>query len=235
MKLSTRTGADISAYVAYNETKRWSKNKEAIGTGAIEGVAAPETANTANNVGCMIPVLTLGIPGDSVTAIILGALVMQGLRPGPALFNEQRELLYSLFAGIIVAILLLLVIAFVGMKFFVKALSIKKMYLAPIIILLSVVGSFAINNNIFDVWVMLVFGFLGYFFNKFKYPQSPLIIALILGPMAEREFRRALVLSNGSYDIFYTSPIFLLFITMSIISIVVLPLRDYLKTRKGAV
>ncbi len=230
------TGGDISAYIAYNETKRWAKNKENFGKGEIKGVAAPEAANNATTGGAMIPLLTLGIPGDSVTAIILGALVMQGVRPGPALFNEQKELLYSIFSGMIVANLLLLVIAFIGIRFFIKVLSVRKEYLAPAIMILCVVGSFAINNNIFDVGIMLVMGIVGYFLNKFDYPQSPLIIALILGPMAEREFRRSLVLSNGDYSIFFNSPIFLFFMGIALLSLVFPIIKNFMpKKAKGEI
>ena len=227
------TGGDISAFLAYNEERRWSKNKENLGKGEITGVAAPEAANNATCGGAFIPLLTLGIPGDPVTAIMLGALIMQGVRPGTALFTEQQPLLYSIFAGMIVANLLLLVVAFIGLRFFVKVLSIKKEFLIPIVILLCVIGSFAINNNIFDVWVMLVFGFIWYILGKLNFPQSPLVIALILGPMAEREFRRSLVLSNGDFAIFYTSPIVLVLVSVAILSLIVPLVRPLLAKKKA--
>ncbi|MCL2616796.1 MAG: tripartite tricarboxylate transporter permease [Defluviitaleaceae bacterium] len=212
-------GADISAYISYNEERRWSKHKDNMGKGEIAGVAAPETANSATAGGSFIPLLTLGIPGDAVTAVILGALVMQGVRPGPALFNEQRELLYSIFSGMIIANLVLLVVAFLGLRFFIKLLSIKKEFLIPAVVVLCVIGALAINNNVFDVWVMLIMGFIWYVVGKFNFPQSPLIIALILGPMAEREFRRSLVLSSGSYSIFWESPIVVVLVTLALVTL----------------
>ncbi|MCL2618215.1 MAG: tripartite tricarboxylate transporter permease [Defluviitaleaceae bacterium] len=228
-------GADISAYISYNEERRWSKHRENMGNGEIAGVAAPETANSATAGGSFIPLLTLGIPGDAVTAVILGALVMQGVRPGPALFTEQRELLYSIFSGMIVSNLLLLVVAFIGLRFFIKILSIKKEFLIPAVVVLCVIGAFAINNNIFDVWVMLIMGFIWYAVGKFGFPQSPLIIALILGPMAEREFRRSLVLSNGSYSIFWESPIVVVLVTLAMITLFMPVLKPiFLKIFKPA-
>ena len=212
-------GGDVSAFLAYNEERRWSKNKEKFGKGALEGVVAPETANNATSGASFIPLLTLGIPGEAVTAVMLGALVMQGVRPGTALFTEQRELLYSIFSGMIVTKILLLIIAFAGIRLFVKVLSLKKAYLIPTIFVLCVIGSFAINNSIFDVGVMMIVGFMWYFASKCGFAQSPIIIALILGPMAEREFRRSLVLSNGDLAIFYTSPIVVVLFSLAMITL----------------
>ena len=212
------TGGDISAFLSYNETRRWSKNRDNMGKGELEGVAAPEAANNATCGGAFIPLLTLGIPGDAVTAVMLGALIMQGVRPGPSLFNEQRELLFSIFTGMMVAQAILLVVAFLGLRLFIKVLSIKKEFLIPLIIILCVIGSLAINNNMFDVWIMMGMGLIWYFALKFGFPQSPLIIGLILGPMAEREFRRSLVISNGDFAIFYQSPIVVFLVTVAILS-----------------
>jgi len=227
------TGADISAFLAYNETKRWSKNKDNLGKGEIEGVAAPETANSATAAGSFIPLLTLGIPGDSTTAVILGALIMQGVRPGPSLFNEQRELLYSIFSGMIVTNLLLLVIAFIGLRFFMKILTLKKEFLIPGVVILCVIGALAINNNFFDVWVMVFMGFLWYILTKCGFPQSPLIIALILGPMAEREFRRSLIISNGSYSIFFESPIVVILVSIAMITLFMPVLKPMYRKLRG--
>ena len=221
------TGGDISAFISYNETKRWSKNRDNLGKGEIEGVAAPEAANNATCGGCFIPLLTLGIPGDAPTAIMLGALIMQGVRPGPSLFNEQQELLYSIFAGMLVSQVVLFIVALLGLRIFIKVLSIKKEFLIPLIIILCVIGALAINNNMFDVYVMIAFGVLWYFAQKFGFPQSPLIIGLILGPMAESEFRRSLVISNGDFAIFYTSPIVVALLTVAFLSIIAPALKPF--------
>ena len=227
-------GADVSAFIAYNEERRWSKNKDNMGKGEIAGVAAPETANNATCGGAFIPLLTLGIPGDATTAIMLGALIMHGVRPGSALFTDQQPLLYSIFAGMIVTKLLLLFVAFAGLRLFVKVLSLKQEFLISTVIILCVIGSFAINNNIFDVWVMLVAGFLWFALGKCGFPQSPLVIALILGPMAEREFRRSLVLSNGDFAIFYTSPIVIVLVTIAAISLIFPLVHPFIKKRREA-
>lgn len=202
-------GADIAAFVSYNESKRWTrkKSKWKFGEGRGEGVVAPEAANNSLTAGAFVPLLTLGIPGDAVAAVMLGALIIQGIRPGPQIFESSSELVYSLFSGMFVAYVFLFIIGLLGIKLFLKILDVPKSWLAPVILSLCVVGSFAINNNIFDVYVMLGTAILGYVLIKLKIPVSPIILALILGPMAESEFRRSLSISDGSYTIFLQSPI----------------------------
>lgn len=200
-------GADIAAFISYNEAKRSSKNKSQFGTGIPEAIAAPEAANNGVTGGAFIPLLSLGIPGDAVTAIILGAMMMQGLRPGPLLFQEQGDIVRTMFLAMIVANIFMLIFGLIGMRYFSKILLVSKKILVPAIILFCVVGSYAINNSIFDIWVMFGFGVLGYYFAKLGVPASPIILALILGPMAESEFRRALIISEGSFMIFFTRPI----------------------------
>ncbi|NEU30190.1 C4-dicarboxylate ABC transporter permease [bacterium LRH843] len=200
-------GPDVAAFVSYNEAKRFSKEPEQFGKGSHEGVAAPEAANNSCTGGAMIPLLTLGIPGDAVTAVLLGAFLVQGLRPGPLLFENNIEIVYALFVGMIIANLLLMVFGLLGIRLFTKILLVPKVILTPIIIILSVVGSYAIGNNFFDVWVMFVFGVIGYFMQRFGFPASPVVLALILGPMLESNLRRSLVMSHGSFDVFFTRPI----------------------------
>lgn len=211
-------GADIAAFVAYNEAKRWSKHPEEFGTGIVEGVAAPEAGNNGVTGGAMIPLLTLGVPGDAVTAILLGALTLQGLQPGPLLFKNNGDIVYTIFMGLLVANFVMLIIGLSGIKFFVKIVSLPDYILTPAVFILSVVGSYAMNNSFFDVIVMLAFGLLGYIMQKIDIPASPIVLALILGPMAESNLRRALVLSEGNWSIFITSPISLVFLVFSAIS-----------------
>lgn len=200
-------GGDVACFVAYNEAKRFSKDKDQFGKGHLEGVAAPESANNATTGGAMIPLLTLGIPGDAVTAVLLGAFMVQGLQPGPMLFQNNGDIVYALFIGMLIANLLIIVCGLAGVRFFVKVLDVPKEYLTPIILVLCVIGSYALNNNFFDVWVMLGAGVIGYFMQRYGFPAAPVILALILGPMAESNLRRSLVISEGSYDIFLTRPI----------------------------
>jgi putative tricarboxylic transport membrane protein len=209
-------GGDIAAFVAYNEAKRFSKHPEKFGTGSIEALAAPEAGNNGVTGGAMVPLLTLGIPGDSVTAILLGALMMQGLQPGPLLFKEQGSLVYAIFIGLFVANVVMLILGLAGIRIFTKIVSIPSYILTPIIFVLCIVGSYAINNSFFDVKVMFISGIIGYFMNKLEFPASPIILALILGPMAEVNLRRGLVMSNGNASVFFTSPISLVFIILAI-------------------
>ncbi|GKX29685.1 C4-dicarboxylate ABC transporter permease [Vallitalea longa] len=212
-------GADIGAFISYNEAKRFSKHPEKFGTGHIEGIAAPEAGNNGVTGGAMVPLLTLGIPGDAVAAIMLGALMMKGLQPGPLLFKEQGELVYTIFVGLIVANIGMLVLGLLGIRFFTKIVSIPKYVLTPVIFVLCIIGSYAINNNFFDVVVMFVCGIIGYFMSKFDFPASPVVLALILGPMAESQLRRSLVMSQGNASILFTRPISAVLLVLAFITL----------------
>lgn len=212
-------GGEIGAFVSYNEAKRWSKYPEKFGTGIAEGLAAPEAGNNGVTGGAMIPLLTLGIPGDAVTAILLGALMVQGLQPGPLLFTEHAGLVYTIFVGFLLANVFMLVLGLFGAKYFAKVISIPSHILTPVIFVLCIVGSYAINNSFFDVMIMFGFGILGYLMEKAEFPVSPIVLALILGPMAERELRKALMMSNGSISILFTRPISLILILVALVTL----------------
>src|SRR5690625_2890713 len=198
-------GGDIGSWIGYNEAKRFSKNKDEIGTGHIEGVAAPEAANNAVTVGALIPLLTLGIPGSSTTAVLLGGLTIQGLIPGHTLFTEHADITYSVIIGFLIANILMGIIGLTAARFFIKASQAPMVILSPIIVILCVVGSYAINNNIIDIWIMLVFGLIGYFLRKTGFHPAPIIIGMILGPIAESGLRQSLVLSKGDYIMYFLS------------------------------
>lgn len=212
-------GGDISAFVSYDMERRGSKHPEKFGTGIPEGIAAPEASNNGTTGGALIPLLTLGIPGDANTAVMLGALMMHNLTPGPQLFLTKAETVNTLFAGFMVANVFMLVLGFLGQPLFVKIVSIPKRILVPVIIVMCTVGSFAINNNYYDIIIMLIAGIVGYFMSKGGYPLSPIVLALILGPMAEGNFRRSLVMSQGSYSIFFQRPFSAAFIIIGILSL----------------
>lgn len=212
-------GTDIGAFVSYNEAKRWSKHKEEFGNGAIEGIAAPEAGNNGVTGGAMIPLLTLGIPGDAVAAIMLGALTIQGLQPGPLLFTNNGVMMYTIFIGFLLANVCLMILGMSGIRLFTKITQIPRFILMPVIMLLCIVGSFAINNSMFDVYVMFGAGILGFFMTKIEIPTSPLILALILGSMAESNFRRSLLLFNGSFSQFLTRPITVFFLAAALITL----------------
>ncbi|WML56646.1 tripartite tricarboxylate transporter permease [Neobacillus sp. PS2-9] len=225
-------GADIASFVSYNEAKRFSKTKDEFGKGSLEGVAACESGANACTGGALVPLLTLGIPGDSVTAVMLGALMVQGLQPGPLLFKDSADLVYTLFSGMILCYIIMLIIGLFAARYFARVTEIPKAILTPVILMLCVVGSYAINNSLFDVIIMLVAGVLGYYMQKFDFPASPIVLAIILGPMAESQFRRALTLSNGSYDIFYTRPITLVLLLLSIFTLFTPILKKLWETKK---
>lgn len=213
-------GADIAAFVSYNEAKRTSKHPEKFGTGALEGIAAPEAGNNGVTGGALVPLLTLGVPGDAVAAILLGALVVQGLAPGPLLFQQNPEVVYGLFSSMFIGNIFMLIIGLVGIKLFSRVVEVPKNIIVPLIIFMSVIGSFSMNNSMFDVCVTIGFGIIGYFMIKSDIPQSPIVLSIILGPMAETNLRKAVLMYEGSYSFLYTRPITVTFLVLAIFSIV---------------
>ena len=225
-------GADIAAFVAYNEAKRFAKDKTEFGKGDLRGVAAPEAAGNSVTGGAMIPLLTLGIPGDAVTAVLLGALMVQGLQPGPMLFETNGPMVYTLFIGMLLANIIMLIFGLAAIRLFIKVLYIPKAVLTPIIIVLCIIGAYALNNSYFDVAVMFVAGVIGYFMKKADIPASPIILGLILGPMLESNLRRALVMSEGDISIFYTRPITLVLIVLAVVTLFSPILTKWLKRKQ---
>ncbi|HBT46814.1 MAG TPA: hypothetical protein DEA73_02875 [Peptococcaceae bacterium] len=211
------TGGPIAAFLSYDVNKRLSKNKKLWGTGIMEGVAAPEAGNNGITGGALIPLLTLGIPGDPGTAIMLGALLIHGLQPGPLLFQKNAEVVYGIFAALFIANILTLLVQWFGIRLFVRMLRVPMGYLLPVIMILTVIGSYAVRNNLFDVYVMAAFGLLGCFLEKYKFPTTPVILAIVLGPALETEFRRALIQAEGNYLVFLHSPIALTFILLTLV------------------
>ena len=212
-------GAGTSNILAYIAARSRSKTPEQFGKGSIEGIVAPETANNAGIGGALIPLLTLGIPGDAVTAILLGGLMIHGIQPGPMLFITQGPLVYTIFAALTLSAIIMLVVEFYGLRVFIRLLAIPKHILLPIILVLCVVGAFGLASRVFDVWSVLGFGLLGYAFVKAGIPTAPFIIGFILGPMAETNFRRGLQLSQGDFTGFLTNPISAAFLGFAALSI----------------
>lgn len=212
-------GGATSNMLAYLVAKKQDKHPERFGTGVIDGVVASETANNATIGGALIPLLTLGIPGDGVTAIMLGGFLVHGIQPGPMLFRAQADLVYTIFAALIVCSVLMLVIEFFGLRIFVRLLKVPKHILLPIIFVLCVVGAFGLSSRLFDVWTILVFGLIGYGFVKFGIPQAPFIIGFVLGPMAETNLRRGLMLSDGNFMGFITNPLSGAFLLVALLAI----------------
>jgi putative tricarboxylic transport membrane protein len=219
-------GSDIAAFVGYSEAKRTSKHPEKFGTGVIEGVAAAEASNNACTGGAMIPLLSLGVPGDAVTAVLLGAFIMQGLRPGPLLYRDHMDVVYGVFASMMLANVVMFIVGTLGVKFFAKVITINRNILIPVIFVLSLVGAYSMRNSAFDVWVAIVFGVLGYFLDRYGFPVSPILLALILGPMAESNLRRAITISGGNWSILVTRPISAILLAIAILSVISAFLRQ---------
>ena len=177
--------------------------------------------------------LTLGVPGDATAAVLIGALTLHGLQPGPLLFTKNAEIVNNIFASALIANLLFLVFGLLGIRLFVKIIQLKPYILTPIIFVLCIIGSFALRNNLFDVGAMLVIALIGYFFIYLEIPIAPIVLSLILGPMFESNLRRSLLLSNGSFTIFFTRPIALLFIALAVISLLWPLLRKKLEKDTG--
>lgn len=226
-------GADIAAFVSYDVAKKFSKHPEAFGSGCIEGLAAPEAGNNGDTSGALVPMLTLGVPGDATAAVLVGALTLHGLQPGPTLFTKDIVVVNDIFASALIANLLFLIFGLLGIRVFIKIIQIKPYILTPIIFVLCIIGSFALRNNIFDVGAMLVISVIGYFFVYLEIPIAPIVLALILGPMFESNMRRSLLLSKGSFSIFFTRPISLFFILLAVISLLWPILRKKLEKETG--
>lgn len=224
-------GGSTSNLLAYIAAKNRSKYPEKFGTGIIDGVVASETANNASIGGALVPLLTLGIPGDGTTAMLLGALMIHGLTPGPLLFTTNGDLIYGIFAALLVANLFMIIVEFLGMRVFVQVLRVPRQFLMPIILVLCAVGTFGNNNRLFDIWVTLAFGVVGYLLSKFNYPLTPVILGFVLGSMAELNFRRGMMLTQGSLLPFITKPISLVFLLAAVLSVVLSVRKQIKKSR----
>ncbi|QHJ72368.1 hypothetical protein DNR44_005745 [Planococcus halotolerans] len=225
-------GATIASLISYNEAKRSSKDKGSFGKGNIEGVAASEGANNAAVPGALAPLLALGIPGSASAAILIGALTMQGLQPGPKLFTDNPEIPYSLFAALLIAAPIMLLIGLLGVRAWVNVTKIPNNILAVIVAGICIVGAYAYSNSMYSVWVMLLFGIFGYFIRKLAIPTTPIVLAMVLGFMMEVNFRRGMIIADGEISFIFTRPISVVLITLSVLTLI-LPLVQSLKNKKA--
>jgi putative tricarboxylic transport membrane protein len=212
-------GSVVSSFISYALEKRISKNPEKFGTGAIEGVAAPESANNSATAGAFVPLLTLGIPSHALMALFLGALIVHGVQPGPMLLQQHPDIFWGTISSMYIGNVMLLVLNLPLIPMWVQILRIPYKFLYSIILLIILVGAYTLRNNVFDMYVMVFFGLMGYLFRKFEFDAAPLVLALVLGPMMEYALRRSLIMSNGSPTIFVTRPIALFFIGASVVII----------------
>jgi putative tricarboxylic transport membrane protein len=201
----TPGGATPASFMSYGMARRMSKEKDKFGTGQIEGVVAPETAAHAAGTSALLPMLTLGIPGSPTAAVLLGGLLIWGLQPGPLLFVEKKEFVWGLIASMYLGNIVGLLIVLTTVPWWAAILRIPFSIIAPIIVVICAIGAYTVHNNMFDVGMMLVFGVVGYLFKKLKYPLAPLVLALVLGDMAESSFRQAMLLSGGTLAIFWSN------------------------------
>jgi putative tricarboxylic transport membrane protein len=201
----TPGGATPASFMSYGIAQRMSKDPQSFGKGNIEGVVAPETAAHAAGTSALLPMLTLGIPGSPTAAVLLGGLLIWGLQPGPMLFVEHKEFVWGLIASMYLGNVVGLLVVLTTVPFWAAMLRIPFAVIAPIIVVICAIGAYTVHGSMFDVWTMLVFGVLGYLFKKLKYPLAPLVLALVLGDMAEASFRQAMLLSQGSLGIFWSN------------------------------
>lgn len=227
-------GGGTSNMLSYTAAKSMSKEPEKFGTGCIDGIVASETANNATIGGAMVPLLTLGIPGDTTTAMLLGALTLHGLTPGPLLFQNQADVVYGIFAAMLICSVIMLVLEFFGLRIFVKLLSIPKHILLPCVVVLCTIGAFALKNNMSQVYACLIFGVLGFAFKKFDVPTTPFILGFILGPLAEVNYRRGMIVSRGNFGAFLTSPISAVFLAIALLVVIFAATKPIRMKRKAA-
>jgi putative tricarboxylic transport membrane protein len=213
----TPGGATPASFMSYGMAKRISKNGSKFGEGQIEGVIAPETAAHAAGTSALLPMLTLGIPGSPTAAVLLGGLLIWGLQPGPLLFVEKPDFVWGLIASMYLGNIAGLLIVLTTVPWWAAILRIPFAIIAPVIVVICAIGAYTVHNNIFDVYMMVVFGVLGYLFKKLKYPLAPLVLALVLGDMAETAFRQSMLLSKGQIGIFWSNPLVGSIVTLALV------------------
>ena len=212
-------GATIASFMSYAIAKKTSSRPEEFGKGVIEGVAAPESANNAASVGAWVPLMTLGVPGSATTAVLLGALMMFNLRPGPMIFEKAPQFVWGLIASIYVGNILLILSLFLFVPLFVKVLDIPKWALVSWVLVFIIAGSYSLDNSLFNIGMTLLFGFIGFFMKRLDYPAAPMVLGLVLGMMTEDSLRQSLVLSSGNPMIFLTRPISLFLLCIAALPI----------------
>ncbi|MDR2528604.1 MAG: tripartite tricarboxylate transporter permease [Synergistaceae bacterium] len=229
------TGGDVAALLAYDQAKRMTQNPETpFGQGAYEGIVAPESANKGAIGGAFIPMLTLGVPGDAITAIIIGALFIHGLKPGPMLMLETPHLFWMIVSMLLISNVALFILGLLSVRPFAKIIEIPKSVIMPIIIILSVIGTYAIQNSVVDIFYMIGFGVLGYFMRLYGYATGPMVLGLILGPMLDANYRRTMQMAENQIGAFvagfFTSPLSL-FLTLSIVFMLFSQTKTYRRWR----
>ncbi len=224
-------GSTMAAMIGYNEAKRWSDEPEEFGKGSIEGIAGPEAANNAATGGSMVPTLALGIPGSATAAVILGGLQVQGLRPGPYLFDEQPGLLYGIFFAMLLANVLFLVFGLLGAKLFSRISLVPTTLLWPTVFALCFVGAYGLEQSLVDVWVMLFAGLIGFGLKRYGFSPAPIIMGLVLGGLVETSLAQSMIIFDQQWTGFLSRPISLVFFALALVSMLNAPVRGFLTKR----
>ena len=229
-------GASVASFVSYAVEKRVSKRPEKFGTGAIEGVAGPESANNSATAGSMVPLLTMGIPGSLATAMLLGALMIHGITPGPLLVKQHPDLFWGVIVSMYIGNVMLLIINLPMIGIWVRLLRIPYSLFFPLIVLVCMIGGYSVRHTTVDLWLMLIFGVVGYLFRKFEYEPAPLVLAFVLSGLFDETLRQSLILSHGSFSIFFVRPIScgcLIFAALILGSSILSSLRAFSSQRRG--
>lgn len=226
-------GGTIASMLSYTTERQISKNPESFGKGAIEGVAAPESSNNASSVGSLIPMLTMGIPGSGTTAVMLGAIIMLGVKPGPLLFEDEPNMVYSLINSMFIGNIFLVIINILLVGLLVKILDTPPKILYPLILVLAFIGTYTLNYSIVDFYILMIFGVVGLFLKIFDFPIAPLILAIIVGSDMEQHFRKSVVAADGDLTVFFSSPISIALMILIVASILYPFIVNYVKRLKS--
>ncbi len=226
-------GATAGSFLGYGLARQWSKNKEDFGKGEISGIMAPQAAADASAVGAMVPMLALGVPGSPTSAVLMAGLFIWGLQPGPLLFTTHADFVWGLIASIYLGHLITFVLCLIAVPLLAMIMRAPHGVLTPFIIVVSLIGAYSFNNSMKDVFIAVIFGLIGYWLRKMKYPLAPLVVALVLGDSTERELRKALIASGGDPSVFVTSPVSAVILALSVI-ILLLPFLGQLRRRRAA-
>jgi len=226
-------GATVASFLSYGVEAQYGRRKALMGSGIPEGIVAPQTAATSSVGGAMIPLMTMGIPGSGATAIILGAFLLHGLQPGPQVFETSRELVYAVFASIFVGVIGMCLIGYFAARYLVRVLELPEVIVSAYVVMCCILGAFAARNNITDVWLIVVFGVVGYLCERFRFPIAPMVLGVILGPLAETNFMTTMISFGNDWTVFFTRPISGTVMALAILTLVY-PVFRYLRKAKLA-
>jgi putative tricarboxylic transport membrane protein len=227
-------GATVASFLSYGIEAQYGKRKEKMGSGLPEGIVAPQSAATASVGGAMIPLITMGIPGSGATAIILGAFLLHGLQPGPQVFQTSSHIVYAVFASLFVAVIGMCLIGYFTARLLVRVLEFPEVIVSAYVVMCCILGAFAARNNITDVWLIVVFGVVGYLCERFRFPIAPLVLGTILGPIAETNFMTTMISFGNDWTVFFTRPISGTVMALAALTLVYPLLRRLLRSARRA-